>query len=186
MRLKSSMKKRRESNTRCGDTSELKRVTGMRSERSSSPIDPSTAGVMRPTARASGPANISGRTTLLIIARDSSDTAPGGDSGNHGSGGSGAGGSTVVSCSRVMISEPPRTSIAAWWILARIAKLSLGRCRNESSPSTRYSSHSGLDRSSGRAWMRDAWMQNCRQSPGFGSAMWRTWYSRSKLSSSIQ
>jgi len=25
-------------------------------------------------------------------------------------------------------------------------------------------------------------MQNCRQSPGLGSAMWRTWYSRSKRS----
>jgi len=45
---------------------------------------------------------------------------------------------------------------------------------------------SGRVMSSGRAWMRDAWMQNWRQSPGFGSAMWRTWYSRSKRSSSIQ
>ena len=40
--------------------------------------------------------------------------------------------------------------------------------------------------SSGRAWMRAAWMQNCRQSPGLGSAMWRTWYSTSKFSSSTQ
>ena len=29
-------------------------------------------------------------------------------------------------------------------------------------------------------------MQNWRQSPGLGSAMWRTWYSRSKFSSSTQ
>ncbi len=113
MRLNSSMKNRRESNTRCGDTSELKRVTATRSLRSISPSDPNTAGVTLPIARASGPANINGRTTLLIIARVSSDTDPGGDSGNQGSGGSGAGGSAVVSCSSVVISAPPRTSIAA-------------------------------------------------------------------------
>ena len=49
-----------------------------------------------------------------------------------------------------------------------------------------YSSHSGFERSSGRACNRAAWMQNWRQSPGLGSAMWRTWYSRSNSSSSTQ
>ena len=44
-----------------------------------------------------------------------------------------------------------------------------------SSPSMTYISHSGRARSSGRACSRAAWMQNWRQSPGFGSAMWRTW-----------
>ena len=49
-----------------------------------------------------------------------------------------------------------------------------------------YASHSGLLRSSGREWMRATWMQSWRQSPGYGSAMWRTWNSTSKLGSSIQ
>ena len=129
---------------------------------------------------------MNGCTTLCTAARASSDSDPGGDSGNHGSGGSGCGGTGEVSCSSVAISAPPFASIAAWWILVRIAKLSGGRSRKVSSPSTRYSSHSGRDMSSGRAWMREAWMQNWRQSPGFGSATWRTWYSRSKRSSSIQ
>ena len=51
------------------------------------------------------------------------------------------GGSAVVSCRSVVISAPPFTSIAAWWILASTAKLSGGRSRNVSRPSTRYSSH---------------------------------------------
>ena len=63
------MKNRRDSNTRCGETSELKRVTGMRwLPNQRSPSDPSTAGPTLPNARVSGPANISGRTMLLTSA----------------------------------------------------------------------------------------------------------------------
>jgi hypothetical protein len=42
-------------------------------------------------------------------------------------------------------------------------------------------SHSGFVMSRGREWSRANWMHNWRQSPGFGRAMWRTWYSRSVL-----
>ena len=85
-----------------------------------------------------------------------------------------------------MISSSVTPSIAAWWIFVMIAKLPAGSPATSSSPSMTYISHNGLLRSSGRECSRATWMQNCRQSPGRGSAMCRTWYSRSKSGSSIQ
>ncbi len=133
-----------------------------------------------------GRASRAGDVAVRINPRQTSSSALGGESGNHGSGGSGFGGCGNVSCSRVMISVPCSTSIAAWCSLVSSAKLFLGRSSRLSRPSMTYISHSGRWGSSGRAWMREAWMQNWRQSPGVGSAMLRTWYSRSKFSSSIQ
>jgi len=84
MRLNSSTKKRRESKTRCCDTSALKRVIGNLSGFSQrSPSEPSTAGVKLAECAGQGAANISGRTMLLTSARASSETAPGGDSGTR-------------------------------------------------------------------------------------------------------
>ena len=55
-----------------------------------------------------------------------------------------------------------------------------------STPSITYSSHSGRDRSSGRAWIRQTTSASCCGVPGAGTAWWRTWKSMSKSGSSIQ
>jgi hypothetical protein len=187
MALKSASAKRRVSNTRCGETSLLKRVIGNSCGRpTNSPAKVRAADFSVVQLRVSGWAMRSGKVATLNPARSSRPRLPGADSGNQGAGGAGGGESGERSCSSVVISLPWATSIAAWWTLSSTAKLPTGRSRKLSSPSITYISHSGRLRSRGRAWMREAWMQNWRQSPGLGRAMWRTWYSMSKFSSSIQ
>ncbi len=107
---------------------------------------------------------------------------PGGDSGNQGSGGSGA------RRQRRRVVQQRRDLGAAAHVDRRVMDLGEdGEAVGRQVAGTRRAPRRGTaptaarDRSSGRAWMREAWMQNWRQSPGFGSAMWRTWYSRSKL-----
>ena len=123
----------------------------------------------------------------LIDARPYSSSTDGSFSGIHGVAG-GGGSTTSADCEwmALIISTPDLPSIAAWWTLSTNAKPPLGMPSTLSRPSMTYSSQSGFERSSGRACSRAAWMQNCRQSPGFGSAMWRTWYSRSNSESSTQ
>ena len=70
-------------------------------------------------------------------------------------------------------------STSAWWVLEISAK------RLPSSPWTSHVSHSGFARSSCWEWMRAARLRSCSSEPGCGSAVWRTWYSRLKLGSSI-
>ena len=70
-------------------------------------------------------------------------------------------------------------STTAWWVLEISAK------RLPSSPWTSHVSHSGFARSSCWEWMRAARLRSCASEPGAGSAVWRTWYSRLKLGSSI-
>ena len=70
-------------------------------------------------------------------------------------------------------------STSAWWVFEISAK------RLPSSPWTSHVSHSGLARSSCWEWMRAASVRSCSSEPGDGSAVWRMWYSRLKLGSSI-
>ena len=79
-----------------------------------------------------------------------------------------------------MISAPDMPSTAAWWILVSSAMQPSVR------PWIRYTSHSGRDRSSGRAKMRATCSASFASVGGGGSASSRTWYSRSKSGSSIQ
>ncbi len=60
-------------------------------------------------------------------------------------------------------------STMAWWVFVRIAN------RPFSSPSTRYISHSGRLRSSGRLMIRPTSSRSCASVPGFGRAERRTW-----------
>ncbi len=69
-------------------------------------------------------------------------------------------------------------SISEWWVFEISAK------RSSLSPSISHISHSGLERSSCWEKMRAVRLHSCSQSPGAGSAVWRTWYSRLKLGSS--
>ena len=84
-----------------------------------------------------------------------------------------------VSSSAVISSAPVLSSIAATWTLAYRATRSSGR------PSMTHSSHSGRDRSSGVAWARPTRRASAASSPPGGSAVWRTWYSMSKLRSVV-
>ena len=86
----------------------------------------------------------------------------------------------------VSISTPETPSTAAWCTFEKMANDPGGRPSTLSNPSITYASHEGRERSSGRASSRATWMHSCRQSPGFGSAMCRTWNSRSQSGSSIQ
>ena len=123
----------------------------------------------------------------LTVARPYRTSGDGSGSGRHGvSGGGGSTTSGVWLWIAVIISTPDLPSTAAWWIFNTKAKAPGGTPSTLSRPSMTYNSHSGFDRSSGRAWSRAAWMQNCRQSPGRGRAMCRTWYSRSNSLSSTQ
>ena len=93
--------KRRVSNTRCGDTTELKRVTGRCCGRSSMSLATATAaGATRVAARSSGRAKRSGALadcTSPRPTRPRRPSTPGAASANQGSGGAGAGGVALVS-----------------------------------------------------------------------------------------
>ena len=187
MALKSASAKRRVSNTRWGDTSVLKRVMGKACGLpKNSPAKVLTVALRAVQLLLSGCARRSGRVAMFSPASHNSCRLPGGVSGNQGAAGAGTDATGDRSCSRLVISLPCVTSIAAWWIFNSTAKLPAGRSRKLSSPSIAYISHSGRCRSSGRACIRAHWIQNWRQSPGLGSAMWRTWYSILKFSSSTQ
>src|SRR5436190_1588355 len=80
--------------------------------------------------------------------------------------------------STVARSTPATPSIRAWWVLVISAK------RLSASPSTNQVSHSGLERSSRWEKIRAASASSFGSSPGSGSAVWRTWYSRLKDGSS--
>ena len=69
-------------------------------------------------------------------------------------------------------------SISEWWVFEISAKRS--SCR----PSISHISHRGLERSSCWEKMRAVKLSSCLRSPGTGSAVWRTWYSRLKSGSS--
>ena len=77
------------------------------------------------------------------------------------------------------MSTPAMPSMSAWWVLVMSAKPPPSR------PSTIHTSHSGLERSSCWEKIRPASSSSCSSEPGCGSAVWRTWYSRLKLGSSI-
>ena len=127
---------RRVSNTRCGETMELKRVTGRFCGRSStSPAAASTAGAALRSARVSGPASRNDAVTLCARPRQTMGSNPGGGSGNQGAGGATAGGVALRSFSSMVISLPCSTSMAAWCVLVSKAKLPLGRSRKPSRPS---------------------------------------------------
>ena len=79
-----------------------------------------------------------------------------------------------------MISAPEIPSISAWWIFVSIAMCP------DPSPEIRYSSQSGLARSSGREVIRATCSASWGSLPGAGSASSRTWKSRSKSISSTQ
>ena len=86
-------------------------------------------------------------------------------SGCHGTG-SGFGLPPRSTSSRAAsISVPDAPSIVAWWTLVNVAAI-----RPPSTPSITYSSHSGRDRSSGRAWMRLITSLSCCGVPGGGTA----------------
>ena len=129
----------------------------------------------------------SGLARPLTAARRSSSASLGTGSGSHDQPSAGGGGAPSGSWVwiAVRISAPATASIAAWCTRRNVAIASRGTWSMPSRPSMRYSSHGGRLRSSGRAWMRAICVQNCRQLPGRGKAMWRTWYSRSNPPSRI-
>ena len=75
---------------------------------------------------------------------------------------------------------PLMPSISEWWILMNSAK------RLPSMPSMMVHSHGGRVRSIGVLCRRPTSSPSSRSPPGQGRAAWRTWYSRSMLSSSTQ
>jgi hypothetical protein len=83
----------------------------------------------------------------------------------------------IASCNSFM---PLMPSISEWCILMKSAK------RPPSSPSMMVHSQGGRLRSSGVLCRRPTSSPSSRSPPGQGSAAWRTWYSRSISSSSIQ
>ena len=185
MALMASRSNVRPSKTRCGETFPLKRVRG---------ISPGVLGIftcgccirrIAGTVSAMSGGNTKGCLRLLKPARVNSSTAVGIGSGFHFLAGAVTSLFGVRLCTASLISAPDTPSMAAWCILLATAKLPLGMPSMLSSPSMTVNSHSGRSRSSGRECNRAVWMQSCRQSPGAGSAMWRTWNSRSKSGSSI-
>ena len=78
------------------------------------------------------------------------------------------------------MSTPETPSTIAWWVLVRIAK------RSRSRPCASHSSQSGFERSSCWEKTRPASRFSCASPPGSGSAVWRMWYVRLKLTSSAQ
>ena len=116
-----------------------------------------------------------------MIPRAASATARGSGCAAHGSPSCGATcGTGERSNSTVIRSTPDTPSTSAWWVLEMSAK------RFCSSPWTSHNSHSGFARSSRCECVRAASARSCSSDPGWGSAVWRTWYSRLKLGSSIQ
>ena len=127
------------------------------------------------------PASSNGSRASPFTPRAASWSALGSGAALHGSPSCGACcGIGVASNSTVIRSTPAIPSTSAWWDLEISAK------RPPSSPWTSHVSHSGFARSSRCEWMRAASARNCSSEPGCGSAVWRTWYSRLKLGSSIQ
>ena len=88
-----------------------------------------------------------------------------------------SGSPAIARCSSIM---PLTPSISEWCILMNSAK------RSPASPSMMVHSHGGRVRSSGELCSRPTSSPSSRSPPGQGRAAWRTWYSRSILSSSTQ
>ena len=120
-----------------------------------------------------------GRVVSSVNACDSSSTSVGSRRGRQLSPGTVAV-SSVGSSITCAMSTAERPSTSAWWLLLTMAKFPSAR------PSTRYISHSGRLRSSGRLISRATSSFSCSREPGFGSADRRTWYVTSKRSSSTQ
>ncbi len=98
MASNSASVKRRVSNTRCGDTTELKRVAGRFCGRSSISLARATAaGATAVAARSSGRARRSGAVAEFTSPRRTRPSRPGAGSANQGSGGGGAPGLALVS-----------------------------------------------------------------------------------------
>ena len=109
-----------------------------------------------------------GRRTVSATAPATSSTQDGSGVGRQVSGGRSRG-SGLVSRMTWPMSTAPIPSTIAWWVLVMIAN------RSSESPSTRYISHSGRDRSSGRLCTRATSSASCASVPGRGSADRRTW-----------
>ena len=133
-------------------------------------------------ARRCTPSSFAGRWTVAARPRVSISACDGTRSGRHGVAGIGWLTGSGVSCIVANAScVPDAPSIAQWCVFEYRANL-----RPSSTPSMRYTSHSGRDRSSGRAARRDTTCSSWRSVPGAGTAMKRSWNSRSNAGSSIQ
>ena len=186
--LKSSSSSRRKTKRRCGPISTLSGVSGagLSVAHAISPtpsiasrVD-SNVSVGRRAAEAARPASSNGVRTSPRMPRAARSSEDGSGCGRHGSPSWGScGGTGSASNSTVARSTPEIPSTSAWCVLEISAK------RLPSSPCTSHVSHSGLARSSCCEWMRAASERSCSSEPGDGSPVWRTWYSRLKLGSSI-
>ena len=132
--------KRRVSNTRCGETAELKRVTGSVADptcggSSISLASAAAAGASLVTNRLIGPARRIGAPAVCARPRPISVSRPGAESANQGAGGASAGGLALVSNSSALICASCCRPTAARWVLSSSAKLPTGRSRKLSRPS---------------------------------------------------
>ena len=186
--LKSSSSSRRNRKRRCGPISTLSGVSGAGLSvcHATSPRPwiasraTSSDSFGRRAAEAARPASSNGVRTSPRIPRAARSSCDGSERGRHGSPSCGSGGGTGSASNRTVArSTPAMPSTSAWWVLEISAK------RPSSRPCTSHVSHSGLARSSCCEWMRAARLRSCSSEPGAGSAVWRTWYSRLKLGSSI-
>ena len=81
---------------------------------------------------------------------------------------------------------PEAPSMAAWWVFHISANEPFAKPSMLSRPLMTVISHGALVRSSGRACRRAVCTHSWRQSPGAGSAISRTWNSRSNAPSCTQ
>ena len=109
-----------------------------------------------------------GERAISLTAPATSSTDDGSRRGRQLSGGTSRG-SGLASRMTCPMSTAAAPSTIAWWVLVRIAK------RSSSRPSTRYISHSGRARSSGRLMIRATRSWSWSSVPGRGSAERRTW-----------
>ncbi len=146
------------------------RATASAAETMPAAVTPNLAAVFDTSVTVSRTASTAaaGRVVSSVKACDSSSTSVGSRRGRQLSSGAGAVSSVRSSITWAMsTADSPSTS--DWWLLLTMAKLP------SASPSTRYISHSGRLRSSGRLMRRATSSLSCSREPGLGSADRRTW-----------
>ena len=136
MSSNSASVKRRVSNTRCGETTELNRVTGRFSGRNSISLASATAaGAKWVTTFNKSRTRRSGAVAVCSRPWPASDSSPGAESANQGSGGPSGSGWALRSSSIAVSSLSWFNSTAARWVLSSNAKLPGERSRKPSRPS---------------------------------------------------